>query len=421
MNQIYIKASYILAVPDLYYFYLRRNRANRERIELIQEYKDIIYHSVSAVSKSTTNHSAINILKNNINVNNDELKKAYQFLAYIIDDWSNRAWVISEYQIAKEKYTQCGTPLKYTFMSLLSTDDESLLHWPFFSYNFFDQHNNIDIIINYEGVVDNNTFINFLDSRFIQRNHLNMILNSNASRNEDRFYAILPSWNKYQHLIKNKNTISNWNITNMISVKLKLYEILDDDGDLWDKARLLFSCRIYQDKPIIPTFATFHNLYFTIGEIDDIDGDLNFAMHYFSGFKDATTYIKHCKKEEKTIYQPNLIDIQYNKQHCYLTVKADHYFIFGKQPSSIFNQEYLSSYSLKDSDDLKIIHIPYFIYNIPTFNNYIPIDGSYPALSGTLLIGNMNLNRWVVCGKANYKDFGSRSLYPINGYIFNIY
>ncbi|CAO3638586.1 unnamed protein product [Cunninghamella blakesleeana] len=66
----------------------------------------------------------------------------------------------------------------------------------------------------------------------MQRSHLDMILNSNASRNEDRFNAILSSWNEYSHLIKNKDTISKWNITNMTLVRLKLYEIMDD---LWDK------------------------------------------------------------------------------------------------------------------------------------------------------------------------------------------
>lgn len=39
-------------------------------------------------------------------------KKAYKFLAYIIHDWSNRTWVISKYQNAKEKCKQHETLLK---------------------------------------------------------------------------------------------------------------------------------------------------------------------------------------------------------------------------------------------------------------------------------------------------------------------
>lgn len=95
-----------------------------------------------------------------------------------------------------------------------------------------------------------------------------MILNSNASRNEDRFYAILPSWKKYNHLIEDNNTIPNWNITDMVLVKLKLYQITDD---LWDKARLLLVYSIHIDKPIFPSFATYNDLHLHLAEKDDID------------------------------------------------------------------------------------------------------------------------------------------------------
>lgn len=58
------------------------------------------------------------------------------------------------------------------------------------------------------------------------------MIKSNAIINEGRSYTILPSWNKYKHLIKNKNTISSWNITDIVSIGLKLYEIMNDDDSL---------------------------------------------------------------------------------------------------------------------------------------------------------------------------------------------
>ncbi|CAO3651670.1 unnamed protein product [Cunninghamella blakesleeana] len=415
MNQIYEKATYILAVPDLHIGYLWKNTANYEMMKLI----------TFTNSTYTSNHSLIEKFKNKIKVNKKELKKAYSFLAFLIHGWSNRSWVISEYQIAKNKYQQYRTPLKYTFMTILiflTGIDESLLCKSFFSYTFVDQNDNMKVGLDYPCVNNCRKFINFLKSRFLQQTHLDMILISNTSRNEDRFYAILPSWNKYQHLIKNNNTISDWNITNMQSIRLKLHEILDGD-DLWDKARLLFRCSIYYEKPILPSFAIFFEYYKNINEIDNVDFAIKYAMYCLSNFKNATKYIKKCKKEDISIFKQNLRGIQFNKQYCYFSIKADGYFVFNKSStSSIISQEDLSSYSLKDNDDVNVVYVPFFIYNIPNFNHFFPRDkNSSPCLTGVLLIGNMDINRWILYGIIYSKYFGKPSFCPTNGNLFNIY
>ncbi|CAO3651972.1 unnamed protein product [Cunninghamella blakesleeana] len=385
MSDIYKNASFILAIPDLHWYYLKKNPANEEVMDLIYKHKDRIHQDIGYsitnpmhnVKNSTTNsaqykidnsnhhhHSFIKRLKKRLikeYEENEELKmdikeiadakesnelsKAYKFLAYLVDDWSNRVWVISEYQIAKEKYQQHGTPLKYIFLSLLR-DDDTTVSKIFFSYKFDNQFDNNESDTDYDirsskGVVDSSKFIYFLKSRFTQRNYIDMIVKSNASKNEDRFYAILPSWNKYQYLTRD---ISNWNTTNMLSVKLKLYEILnDDDGNLWNKARLLYYCSNYAVNPILPSFATEHQNYYTIGELDNTRDYHEGTLEYLSKLEIKINENVH-REEFGSIFKQNLISIQFNKQQCFLSIKADKYFTFNIQSvSSLLNQEDFSS------------------------------------------------------------------------------
>ncbi|CAO3651730.1 unnamed protein product [Cunninghamella blakesleeana] len=531
MNQIYEKASYILAVPDLHRKYLLENTANREVMELIYKYKDTIYHDINhSITTNNYNNSSNNsnnnnnnydnnsynnnnnydnnsynnnsnssmYLNNNYNINNsnmyynnynnsnptfnsirhsyinhhpsiiqklnhknmikenevknemeelrkeikklkkgieekkkDELKKAYQFLAYLIEDWSNRVWVISEYQIAKEKYMNHRTPLKYIFTSLLWNENGLIASQPFFSYTFASQHESKDLNINNatrycKDVNDSNKFIHFLKSRFVQQNHIDMIVASNASRNEGRFYAILPSWDKYQRLIKNKNTISNWKITDMLSVKLKLYEIMNDNnGDLWDKAGLLYYCSIYNGKPVLPSFATYQQPDFSIPEIAKLYHAHKWAMHFISKSKKINGCSKSVyEKKHGSIFKQNLIDIQFNKQERYLSIKAEKCFHFNMSTlPTLLNQEELSKYSLADNYyELKLIYIPYFTYNMADEKHPFPVgDTSRPILSGTLLIGNMNLNKWILYELWGCKKYDCPSLCSTYGYTYKVY
>ncbi|CAO3593797.1 unnamed protein product [Absidia cylindrospora] len=74
-----------------------------------------------------------------------------------------------------------------------------------------------------------------------------MMLDSKASKTEDRFYAILPH-TKYKDKI---NQVAHWELNTLLSVKLKLFEIMDTK----DKLTLLFLGQIY-GQTILPTFAT---------------------------------------------------------------------------------------------------------------------------------------------------------------------
>ncbi|CAO3651815.1 unnamed protein product [Cunninghamella blakesleeana] len=485
MNQIYEMASYILAVPDLHYEDIKKNTANKEIMDLIYKYNYIIHNEIynhSAINnkkntiKSTSNptqhsnnyHSSITqklIQKNRIHENDevikemdevikeneelkkekkeDELRKAYQFLAYLLHDWSNRTWVISEYQMAREKYIKYGTPLKYIFISLLWKENYFLIYKPFFSYNFNDQYSRESKMVykephlSYNEVDDISKFNRFLKTKFIQHSYINMMVGSYASRNEDRFFAILPLWKKYNHLVKD---IANWNITNMTSVKLKLYEILSDDGDkddkddendeddedhvgnLWEMARLLYKSFIYIGKPILPSFATSHHPHANIGELDNTTFVCNQVIDYYSEWDDdeIKEFIEdYYIMEERSIFKQNLISIQFNKEYCYLSIKANEYVLFNAS-SYTFSQKELSKYSLVE-DDLKIIYIPYFTYDVYKYCNSFPIDRSYPLLSGVHLIGNMKMNRWILHQLFRRERHEQYTFCCSNDYTFNVY
>ncbi|CAO3637862.1 unnamed protein product [Cunninghamella blakesleeana] len=463
MNQIYKNASSVLAIPDLHREYLLKHPANKEIIInlLEKKYSNIIFKEIANDKNSHTNNSINDNTKGSITTHSiqhqhqqqhhtdkdqylliqkltlenerlkmeikenkdQEIRKIYQFLAYLIDDWSNRTWVISEYFIAREKYMKYETPLKYTFISLLQFKE------PFFSYHFNDADADNDNdndnqkqqqqrtinneeeedndknkkILTCEDVNDLKTFKQFLKSRFMQQSYLEMMLNSNATSNQDRFNAILPLWNKYQHHIKN---ISEWNITDMTSVRIKLYEIMDD---LWDKAILLYACSSYSDDYILPTFAKHSSIY----NLEIIER----ADHRSVAYKEFETmllsYIKSYMDEEiveqieqlindyktnsKTIWTENLTIIQFDLHYCCLSVKLNSYFIRQEKETDTYYGRNLiqKKLSLDKDDEIHYVFLPFFTFS------------------------NRHKNKWVLTSNYVY-NFEPEHL-CFDDYTFNIY
>ncbi|CAO3637659.1 unnamed protein product [Cunninghamella blakesleeana] len=477
MNQIYKKASYILAVPDLHLTYLLKHPENSEISNLIYfKYKKTIYEeifnskllstddTINNVTKSSiinpiqhrythnddeqylslqplTNETFIKKMKaleieiealkieikeNKSKQEKDETKRIYRYLAYLIGDWSNRAWVISEYHIAKQKYKQHGTPLMYIFISFFNYD---LHQQPFFSYHFNDDDDDDDEkneILSCENVNNAKTFHQFLKTRFMQRSHLEMILSSNATRNEDRFNAILPSWNKYKHLIKN---VSEWDTTDMTSVRLKLYEIMNDD-DLWEKAKLLHACSDDCPEIIIPSFAN-HNNVKKLMIIEKYDDDHVDYKEFERNILDSITYSKtqeevallqQCmneyKSKSKSLWIENLISIQFNQYRCFLSVKANSYFIKNEEFYDHDRNNYIKNkLSLDDGhDEIQEVFLPFFTFALP---DYVDSPHIYTKCSNVYLVGNRDKNRWILSYGISYgyqpEDFCSK------GYTFNIY
>ncbi|CAO3637556.1 unnamed protein product [Cunninghamella blakesleeana] len=461
MNQIYQKAAYILAVPDLHWKYLLKNIGNKQVLDLMNENGEIIYNEIlnnkhistdDSLNSNNTNNSTntdttqqqpsndnndqyalvqkleneneklnMEIKEIKLKQEKDEIKRIYQYLAYLMDDWSKRAWVISEYYTAKEKYKLHGTPLKYWFISLLYYQKNDQ---PFFSYYFDDDDDDKNSkILTCEDVVDHKTFNQFVKSRFKQQSHLEMILNSNTTRNEDRFNAILPSWNKYKHIIKNENTVSDWKITNITSVRLKLYEIMDD---LWDKATLLYACSKYHEDSILPSFSSYYNMdKLKIVEKCNHDNiaykafeekQLEYIRHQID--EEKVTQVEQCINEYKMNFIPlwneNLTSIQFDRHHWCLSVKSNSYFI--KKEKYFYRDKYGSKLSLNDHDEFFSVFIPFFTSAIP---GCIDTSSIYKYSTSIYLIGNRDKNKWMLI--SNRLIFYESEHFCSDEYTFNIY
>ncbi|CAO3637066.1 unnamed protein product [Cunninghamella blakesleeana] len=547
MSTIYKRATYLLAVPDLNLECLKINIANQLSIDIIMKNNQLIYDSLqryfhhSSISKKKGMTKMLNSIYK-ITTSKDDLKLAYDFLQYLLDDWSHRTWVISEYQIAKNK----NTPMKFIFIMLLH-NLYSQKPFPFFSYSFchsnttsssssvsiamapknksssslsssstssskshpfqLDQHHSIDYLIqpnspplsppllppsssstpfsnntNYTNNNNNNNttttttynnnnntnimatnkkhhepstkkltyeskFIHSFEYILLQRHHLDMILNSNAAKNEDRFYAILPIWNKYQHLIKDKNVISHWHITDMISVRLKLYEFMD----LWDKARLLKSCSSKFVRQL-PSFASvYHSGDLELLELDDpknanpiyykylkknghplpqtttVMKDKNIDMlkknhhHHNKRMKNVDQMIEHQDViNNMQLYQMNLLSIQFIpplqlQQLPILHLKSVLFYVCKSDHDVILPQPILNQLKL-DINHLKKVIIPYFMYSIPSFMTLFP-DQTPTAIT---LIGSFDENKWVL-EYPHYTSLNDYKLIDHIDYTFCIY
>ncbi|KAI9307788.1 hypothetical protein BJ944DRAFT_237562 [Cunninghamella echinulata] len=240
-----------------------------------------------------------------------DIDNAMNFLEYLMEDWANRAWVISEYHIAKKK----TRPMKMTFVTLLKN-----IHWQFEQPRYMEEniyHQFIDIDLSSEEIKsndddeeekeikieindenelvgdeqlledeeqkeneDNNEdeevfFIESVKQQLAYRPFLTLMLDSKATKSEDRFYAILKASNKYGDLVQGKDTVSSWSITGMVSVRLQLFKIMDLD----DKIALLHACS-NSNGALSPTFASIYTEGWT--DIETLHFGNYFYTHYSS-------------------------------------------------------------------------------------------------------------------------------------------
>ncbi|KAI9300133.1 hypothetical protein BJ944DRAFT_273463 [Cunninghamella echinulata] len=315
----------------------------------------------------------------------------------------------------------------------------------FFSYSFDDRPQDAPLTANagssshhhygsivYKEVDTSNKFIHFLKTRFIQRNHMHMLLSSNATRNEDRFNAILPSWNRYKHLIENKNTISEWDITSMTSVRLKLYEFMDN---IWDKAALLYACSHHSHQQqqqkkrviILPSYASGHSNY-CLHLVEESNPELayerylsdlmNYGTKMFGNDDDTLQHILYNGNKFGSLYTKNLKNIQWHSS--YLAVESKKYFV-RKIEKGELDQDFLSTYSLCNdddsaNDDIRYVCVPFFTFTIPDFHYVAPRNGSRIHL-----LGNMDQNRWILAPQYCYLGYSGEALCRSDKYTFHLY
>ncbi|ORZ06459.1 hypothetical protein BCR42DRAFT_472729 [Absidia repens] len=298
-----------------------------------------------------------------------------KFFEDIIKDWSSRVWVISEYNIAKKKNN-----LKYWFLQLSSSKTESL---PFFKFDFTNPAfssavQNAPFILS--PLLQDKNPVHLLFHRLIikqlnSQSFFEMMLKSKASRNEDRFYAVLPQ-SKYKDKV---NQVADWNISNMISVKFKLFEIMDNK----DKWILLFFAGHYSSinsYQVLPTFCA--------SNIDLVEVD-NFIDSYpreFDTYNASSAITLHHNDDLRLDY------LQLTPKKYYVTVKqTSQNFLpdVERQKRTLYHRLQLDQHS----SVIDFVYIPYY-----DDAGAVPSDDTqaHRTYYSIALFGSFEHNKWIL-------------------------
>ncbi|CAO3588633.1 unnamed protein product [Absidia cylindrospora] len=337
---------------------------------------------------------------------NTAIRQSIEFLTDLIKDWSSRVWVISEFNIAKKKNN-----LKAWFIQLAPTDEDSSVfrglnnEFTFFKFGFDDHSYPDEAMLAFYNQTQHESRIDRLHSsnpvydRFHytlirhlhQQTFVEMILKSKASRNEDRFYSILPL-SEYADQI---TEVSHWDIHSMLSVKLKLYEMMNTR----DKLNLLFwsSNKNAIINGILPTFATSTlPLDFNVTELDTcmVIKKCNFDLW------DPSSIMLHHQTDHKTKDEDD------NANRYYLRLKPMEYYVIDDHT---FFESHMGSLTqhiqvLKQLDVHHVSSATLDIVSIPAFQH----NKTPPPLSEIryihefyfcILVGSFAQNKWTILTK----------------------
>ncbi|ORZ06500.1 hypothetical protein BCR42DRAFT_427228 [Absidia repens] len=336
--------------------------------------------------------------KQRIQERSTDIQKSVQFLADLIVDWSSRVWVISEYNIAKKKEKK----LKYWFIQLMPAPMYFCHANPltFFEYNFdgsvtasrydapYVMASNVDHLHAKVGRL-NPVCARFHHTMSRQLDHqtfLEMMLLSKASKNEDRFYSILPL-SEYKSKLATQHPVDQWNIHTLCSVKLKLYEWMTTV----DKLNLLFMSGASTSSNIglvFPTFAT-STLSSTATHSKDYPSLDNGTYPCNFDLSDTSTimlYLQH-----RTSADNNYGDLH---EHChYLHLKPKEYYTLDVVNHCVSPEEKKTLCNRLGIDDaLKVVCIPAFGKYTQTLFSPHDLIGEYRIH----LIGNALKNKWIL-------------------------
>ncbi|CAO3601288.1 unnamed protein product [Absidia cylindrospora] len=307
-----------------------------------------------------------------------DIRRGMRFLEDLIVDWSSRVWVISEYHIAKKKNN-----LKYWFFTLELVRED---FGAFFTFDFddpaFSSVHFKSSKYNYEQMPVQLKFHDTMISQLNTQSFFEKILKSNASKNEDRFYAILPL-SKYQDHI---HKVPHWKIKSLLCVKLKLYEIMDTKDKL---NLLLMSATEYIEYGFehgpslktLPSFATSTILWFNI----PVDFFLHTISPNFDFHHQSTIVLKLPHENDAHLHCLQLIPKGYYVTHA--TEEQDAY----ARKLKLF----------------KGTHILLDMVTIPCYSVHAEIEhGSQTHLyHRTSLLGSFIENKWQLYFIRNVLDF----------------
>ncbi|ORZ07365.1 hypothetical protein BCR42DRAFT_397282 [Absidia repens] len=303
------------------------------------------------------------------------IQQIMKFLEDLIKDWSNRVWVISEYHIAKKKNN-----LKYCFIHLLNHKTFGL---PFFHFDFTNPA--------FSAIVQNASFIypkplhdpnpvQLLFHRLIikqlnTQTFFEMMLKSKASKNKDRFYAILPQ-SKYKDKL---HQVDSWEINTMMSVKLKLFEIMDTK-DKWTLFFLSGHRHSSNSYEVVPTFVASNIYWEKIYKFVD-DQPCNFDI------SDESCAIQLCRTKNSSMYYIQLTPKEYYVQKQKLH-NSEYLSDAYQHKKMLYNHLQLDKHSLLD-----IVFLPQ--YDIKSIAS--DIRERYTIYNGVALIGSFIENKWTLC------------------------
>ncbi|CAO3601273.1 unnamed protein product [Absidia cylindrospora] len=307
------------------------------------------------------------------------IRQCMQFLSDLIVDWSSRVWVISEYHIAKKKNN-----LKYWFLQLSSREAVEL---PFFTFDFtnpafFSVIQNTHFVSTKNKRNPNPNPVHLLFHRLIikqlnTQTFFEMMLKSKATKNEDRFYAILPQ-SKYKDKV---NQVDQWNIKTLMSVKLKLFEIMDTK-DRWILLFLCGSrCSSVMDG-VLPSFCASDIGWNEISTFVE-DYPYNFDMHNES----SSTAIRVQRTKDARLPYLQLTPKGYdvNKNPCL----EDNLVYVSRLKNALYNRLQVDLKTVLD-----IVCLPQYDQKaIPSGS----IREKYMRLNSIALVGSFVENKWILC------------------------
>ncbi|ORZ04477.1 hypothetical protein BCR42DRAFT_475275 [Absidia repens] len=347
---------------------------------------------------------------------NIAIRQCVKFLTDLIRDWSSRVWVISEYHIAKKKNN-----LKYWFIALSDKNIDKLPNnVAFFNFDFdepifsADVQNHEESILIYSGMALHVHFHSTLIKQLTTRTFMEMILKSKASKNEDRFYAILPQSKYKRHM----NQVTNWELKSMVAVKLKLFEIMDTK----DKINLLFTSGDYLSSirmDTLPTFAT-SNINSEIQDLFFTENTCNFSYNDDT-FAPISLHYKH----DVGLYSLQVIPKEYYVGRITDETDRDHYYseVASARKTKLFHDG-CQSFKNNDDDDgsvMDIVYIsPFVKYDMTRTTFVIPLPDD--CISWIQLMGSFAENKWLLTNEF-HKHIKKDHHYNIdsNSIVFNIY
>ncbi|CAO3601029.1 unnamed protein product [Absidia cylindrospora] len=323
------------------------------------------------------------------------IQTSMNFLSDLVRDWSSRVWVISECHIAKHTKHK----LKYWFIQLSSTSSEDVL---FFEFDFVNPTQSFlstlldDAFISishpafHESIVVcdavYNQFHQLMVRQLDQPTFLEMMLASKASKNEDRFYAVLPL-SKYKHKLTTKDVVDSWQIHNTFSVKLKLFEWMT----IKDKLTLLFLSggpHAIKHTKVLPTFAT-TNIYWpeNIDEYPTFDDQGNFDLSY----EHSLTLTTNPDPTRQTwLYKLTIIPITYYQL-------KNEFVAYLCQINLQQNKTAARRLQLHHDMPPDIVCIPTHLHHTPTPLQFRGSDGSVDGIVNYIfLVGSLMNNKWML-------------------------